>query len=381
MNANLSSMGKINIIADENISGLEYFEKLAIVSKVSGRSLSSEIIQNADALLVRSVSNVNESLLNNSSIKFIASATSGIDHVDVNYLQENNIQFAHAPGSNANSVVQYVFASFAFLSKKYDFDWRELSIGIIGAGKVGGLLADYLDKLNIDCVIYDPFLGESHPHSDKFVSFEKVLEQDLFSVHTPLTKEGPYPTWHLFNEKVIEALNKGSIMINTSRGAVFDNQTLHSKYKNKSWKCVLDVWENEPDIFLPLLNQVDIGTSHIAGYSYEGKEQGTAQIYQAFVDYFELDEAQTYPINNENKLLKFANSDSELNQINQAILAAYPIEYDYKKLLELDVDIPTSSFDGLRKNYPLRREFQYYRLDYSSITSNAEKTLRCLGFN
>jgi len=168
---------ELQIVADENISGLESFEKLANVSKVSGRLMSAENIKNADALLVRSVSKINKQLLEGSAVKFVASATSGVDHIDVNYLQENNIQFAHAPGSNANSVVQYVFSSMAFLAKKYDFDWRELSVGIIGAGHVGGLLAEYLEKLNIDFVIYDPFLDENHLYSDNFVPFEKVLKQ------------------------------------------------------------------------------------------------------------------------------------------------------------------------------------------------------------
>ncbi len=167
---------KIQVIADENISGLEYFDGIAELTKVSGRLLSAQTVKHADALLVRSVSKINKDLLKNSSVKFVASATSGIDHVDLEFLKRSNIYFAHAPGSNANSVVQYVFASLAFLSKKYDFDWRELSIGIIGAGNVGGLLAKFLHRLNIDFVIYDPFLDDSHPFSDKFVSFERALK-------------------------------------------------------------------------------------------------------------------------------------------------------------------------------------------------------------
>ena len=245
---------ELQVVADENIIGLENFEKFANVSKVPGRSLCAENIENADALLVRSVSKINKNLLNKSTVKFVASATSGIDHVDINYLKENNIQFAHAAGANANSVVQYIFASLAFLSTKYDFDWRTLSVGIVGAGNVGGLLADYLERLNIDYVIYDPFLDQSHPNSNKFVCFEEVRKQELITVHTPLTIEGPHPTWHLFDKKVIQSLNKSSILINTSRGEVFDNQALYAEYNNYAWKCVLDVWENEPDIFfMPII--------------------------------------------------------------------------------------------------------------------------------
>lgn len=372
---------ELQIVADENISGLNHFAKLGNVSKVSGRSLSAETIKDADALLVRSVSAINKGLLEKSSVKFIASATSGIDHVDLNYLQENNIQFAHAPGSNANSVVQYVFASMAFLSEKHAFDWRELSVGIIGAGHVGGLLATFLDKLNIDFAIYDPYLNESHNYSDRFVSFEKALEQDLVTIHTPLTLDGTYPTRHLFNAKVIQELSKDTILINSSRGAVLDNQILHQEYKHKNRKCVLDVWENEPDIFLPLLRQLDIGTSHIAGYSYEAKEQGSAQIYQAFVEFFNLDKAATYPVNTESKLLELPLSKSDLTQINQAILAAYPIEHDHQEMLGLANKGATIRFDDLRKNYTLRREFSHYCLDYSGYSLAVEQVLRNLGFN
>jgi len=372
---------KLQIVADENISGLENFEKLANVSKIYGRLISAQNVKNADALLVRSVSNINSSLLENSSVKFVASATSGIDHIDLEYLQENNIHFSHAPGSNANSVVQYVFASLAFLSAKYDFDWRKLSVGIVGAGNVGCLLAKYLKKLNIKFLIYDPYLDDSHPFSDKLDSFEKVLKQDLITLHIPLSRQGSFPTWHLFDETVIRDLSKDSIIINTSRGAVIDNQALHSEYNSHAWKCVLDVWENEPDIYLPLLKQVDIGTSHIAGYSYEGKEQGSAQIYEAFVDFFCLEKATVFPLNTESKQLEVPKNKLELEQINHTILAAYPISHDYKKMLQLTDNSQITNFDELRKKYSLRREFQFYNLDYAGLTAAAEKTLRILGFN
>lgn len=372
---------KIRVVADENISGLEHFEKIADVSRISGRSICRENIKHADALLVRSVSVINKQLLENTAIRFIASATSGIDHVDIDYLRKNDIQFAYAPGSNANSVVQYVFASLAFLSQKYDFDWRGLSFGIVGAGNVGGLLANYLNKLQIDFSIYDPFLPKSHPYGDRFVSFREIQKQDVISVHTPLTVEGTFPTRHLFDKHVIHSLNKNVILINTSRGAVFDNAALHQEYASHSWKCVLDVWENEPDILIPLLRDVDLGTSHIAGYSHEGKEQGSAQIYQAFVEFFGIENVPVYPLDNHTRLLDVPAGKTELEQINQAILAAYAIQHDYLQMLELANNNPAVSFDVLRKRYPLRREFQYYQLDYSAFTAPAEKALRILGFN
>lgn len=372
----------IQVVADENISGLEYFDRIAQVTRVSGRSLSAVKVQAADALLIRSVSVINEALLENSNITFIASATSGIDHVDQDLLERKNIHFSHAPGSNANSVVQYVFASLAFLSEKYIFDWRKLSIGIVGAGNVGGLLAQYLNKLGIDFAIYDPYLKESHPFSEKIVSFETILKQDVITVHTPLTTKGLYPTWHMFDKAVLQSLRKDSIIINTSRGAVFDNKALDSEYQKQSWKCVLDVWENEPDFHMPLLEKVDIGTFHIAGYSYEGKEQGSAQIYKAFVDFFNMDKAAAYPIDEDKKILKApGDCQSELQQINKTILTAYDISSDHEKMLQLMLKAPATNFDELRKNYSLRREFQYFCLGETGFTAAAKKVLHSLGFN
>jgi erythronate-4-phosphate dehydrogenase len=375
------SKTKVRVIADENINGLECFERIADLTRVSGRTISAEHIKNADALLIRSVSKIHQNLLHNSPVRFIASATSGIDHVDVDYLQKNNIHFSYAPGSNANSVIQYVFAGLAFLSEKYTFDWRALSFGIVGAGNVGGLLARYFDKLKIRFSIYDPFLPEGHPYSDRFVPFDEVLQQDVITLHTPLTTTGTYPTHHLLDRKALQTLNKNTILINAARGAVIDNQALYEALDKHTWKCVLDVWENEPDIFLPLLEKVDIGTTHIAGYSFEGKEQGSAIIYKDFVNFFELDDAQAFPVNKETKLLDVSFRESELEQINQAILSAYAIQNDYAQMLEIKKDNSASGFDALRKNYPLRHEFQHYRLDYSAFSENAGKVLRTLGFN
>ncbi len=210
----------IQIVADENINGLQYFEKLATVKKVRGRQISNDIIRSADALLIRSVTQVNRQLLEQSNVKFIASATSGIDHIDLDYLKKNNVEFAYAPGSNATSVVQYVFACLAQLSKKYDFDWRNKSVGIIGAGHVGGLLASYLEQLDMNFLIYDPLLGHKYAHSNKLTVLDKVLQQDVITVHTPLTWQEPYPTYHMFDKKMLRDFSRDKVLINTSRGRV-----------------------------------------------------------------------------------------------------------------------------------------------------------------
>tara|TARA_R110000824_G_scaffold288508_3_gene476770 strand:- start:97881 stop:99023 length:1143 start_codon:yes stop_codon:yes gene_type:complete len=375
----------LHIVADENISGLEHFEKIASLTKIAGRDISPQAIRQADAILVRSVTKIDKELLDKSSVKFVGSTTSGIDHVDTNFLEQENIKFAYAPGSNANSVVQYVVACLALLSEKHGFDWRKLSVGIVGAGNIGSLLAYYLDKLSINFVIYDPFLDSKHPLAEHFVSFHEVLRQEVISLHTPLTTSGPEPSYHLFNAELIQKLKPDTILINAARGAVIDNQGLLSRLVDKQagpLHCVLDVWENEPDISLPLLAQVEIGTCHIAGYSLEGKEQGTEQIYQAFTDFFGLHQADKYPLSQEKMPLKVdLVGKNPLQEINQSILAAYEIHIDHQQLQQLLNDNAVNSFDLLRKGYPLRREFPCYQLDYSAYSAEAENTLRKLGFS
>ncbi len=374
----------IYIVADENISGLEPFEKLGILEKINGRAFTPELVSKADALLIRSVTKIDSNLLKKSNVKFIASATSGIDHVDLNYLQQNDVHFAYAPGSNAMSVVQYFFSSLAYLSNKYQMDWRELRFGIVGAGNIGALLAEVLQNLELPFLIYDPFLDSSHRFAERMTDFETVMKQDLVTIHTPLTRATAHPTFHFIDQNVLDGLTKDTFIINAARGGVIDNQALLETIKKSPYlKCVLDVWENEPNINLDLLKKVDIGSSHIAGYSFEGKEKGTAQIYDSFVKYYQIPDARPYPINTEQAELNLDLPEDALAQINLTILSAYNVSEDSKKLMQVlrTGDESGVSFDKLRKEYAYRREFSYFCLDYSAYHPKAANLLKTLGFS
>lgn len=372
----------LTIVADENLLGLQAFETFAKVIRLNGRRISPADLKAADALLVRSVTPVNRSLLQDTPVKFVASATSGIDHVEQDYLQERGIHFAYAPGSNARSVVQYVFAAMALLSGRNNFDWRKLSYGIVGGGNIGSMLADYLTRLDIEFGIYDPFLGQDYVHARHLESFQAILGKDVVTLHTPLSKEGAYPTCHLVNTAVLEKLHAGNILLNTSRGAVLDNAALWQRLQQvDAPDCVLDVWEHEPEIDLKLLGRVSLATPHIAGYSVEGKEQGTAMIYQALTDFFRVREAPAYPVESKPLPLSIAAEGSELEQINQAILSAYSIAEDHRTMQGLlTSENAAGGFDGLRKNYPSRHEFAYYLPDYPALRPECARTLRLLDF-
>ncbi|RYE56433.1 MAG: 4-phosphoerythronate dehydrogenase, partial [Sphingobacteriales bacterium] len=257
----------MKILADENIPLVnEFFQSLGKVITRPGRTMSAVDAQDAKALLVRSVTNVNQSLLSGSDVTFVGTCTIGIDHLDQNWLHDNHVGFSSAPGCNANSVVEYVYAALCQL----DVNWLDKKFGIIGCGNVGGLLHTRLKQQGVDCYCYDP-LRTSEDNSD-LVSLEEVLACDVISMHTPLTKTGAHPTFHLINLPELQQLKTGAVLLNCGRGAVINNSDLLAFLSQRSdVRVVLDVWEPEPNISVDLLDKVELGSPHIAGYSYDGK--------------------------------------------------------------------------------------------------------------
>ena len=361
----------MKIVADENMPLVrEMFSPYGEVVTYPGRKLTAEHVWDADALLVRSVTEVNSGLLEGSRVKFVGSATIGVDHVDQQYLDQREICFANAPGCNANSVVQYVLSVLFTLRS----DWMEQTIGIVGCGNVGGRLYRVLTKLGVRCRCYDPFLTKEK--IPDLVSFDDVLQSDVLCLHTPLTSEGTFPTYHLLDEAALAQLSPKALLINAGRGAVVDNAALLRLLPDKSWQVALDVWEQEPDIVLPLLEQVNIGTPHIAGYSDDGKVNGTGMIRDAFctwqglgVPEIDLSPDQPIPVT--------------ASSLTQAVLATYNVVEEDRRmrqaLLAERVNVP-SVFDRLRKTYPQRLEFQHYRIE-STPSEELSRQLSVLGFS
>jgi erythronate-4-phosphate dehydrogenase len=270
---------KLKIVADENIAyAAHFFASLGELVLLPGRSICRADVQDADILLVRSVTAVNGALLEGTAVRFVGSCTIGTDHIDLQWLQEKNVYFAYAPGCNAQAVVEYVLSALRAL----EVDFSESRIGIVGCGNVGSRLLRNLHERGADVVGYDPFLeGSNLP----LVDFEAILACDVICLHTPLTKTGAFPTFHLFDQAVINRLKSNTVLLNAGRGAVIDNIALLTRIENHNdLSVVLDVWENEPAINGELLVYVAIGTPHIAGYSAEGKLRGTEMVYEALCD-------------------------------------------------------------------------------------------------
>jgi len=277
----------MKIIADENIPFVEdCFSSIGKVEAVPGREITPCVVADADVLLVRSITPVGADLLAGSKVRFVATATIGFDHIDVDFLRRNNIGFASAPGSNANSAAEYVIAGLLEMGRKYEIDLEEKSIGIIGVGNVGSRVAKKCASLGMQIYLNDPPL-QRQTGEGKYLPLDELFDCDFITLHTPLTFEGVDKTYHLADEKFFKSLKERCVFVNASRGGVVDSRALKTAIRaGRLRAAVLDVWENEPDIDVELLEMVDIGTPHIAGYSLDGKVVGMIMIYKAVCKYF-----------------------------------------------------------------------------------------------
>jgi len=377
----------MKIIADENIPCVEQaFASLGEVSLLPGRGMRPEQVCDAELLLVRSVTAVDQRLLEGSSVRFVGSATIGFDHVDRAWLQQHDIGFATAPGCNAISAAEYVVSALLVLAERKGFELAGKTVGIIGCGNVGSRVRDKLTALGMRCVVNDPPLQAQGGHDD-FVSLDEVLQADVITVHVPYTRDGRYPTHHLVDGDVLKRLKTGALFINTSRGAVTDNPALNKLLAERDdLSVVLDVWEGEPAISTELLERVDLGTPHIAGYSLDGKLRGTEMIYQAACEHFGQS-AQWQAADNlpEAGVIEMGETEnlSVAAQIRSAVSGCYDICADDARLramLALPVGEQPAYFDRLRKEYPVRREFSTTSVLVDDADSECEPVLRGLGF-
>jgi erythronate-4-phosphate dehydrogenase len=379
----------MKIVADENIPLIDaFFSPLAEVIRLPGRTMTAADVKDADALIVRSVTKVNAALLSGSNVKFVGTCTIGVDHLDQQYFDDHAIAWSSAPGCNANSVVEYVYAALCHLN----INWLPVRFGIIGCGNVGGLLYKRLKAQGVDVRCYDPNLTPAQ--NPDLTSLEEVLACDVISMHTPLVTTGPYPSFHLLGRKELLQLKPGAVLINCGRGPVIDNQALLDVLNERDdLNVVLDVWEPEPDISLELLNKVLLGSPHIAGYSYDGKLNGTEMIYQAFCRHIDkapqASLAQLVPLleNNQLSVDGAILQAGDVYNIAQALIKqVYDIAADDARLRDLarlacagEANF-AEGFDNLRKHYPKRREFHNYQVALNHISEADKNWLKVLGF-
>jgi erythronate-4-phosphate dehydrogenase len=383
----------MKIVADQQIPHVvQAFSEFAEVTLCNGREITAEKIHHADALLLRSVTAVNADLLEGSQVKFVATATSGLNHIDMGYLERNNIGFAHAKGSNARSVAEYVLSSLFVLADQNDFKFKDKTVGVIGCGEVGSRVVALLEVLGVKTIINDPPLkdasGKDEMCDGKYRDIHELFSADIITLHVPLTGDGPYPTQNLLDAQFLSQLNDDVILLNTARGGVINEAALKNHLTcHKDMKVVMDVWEDEPDIDLELLTEIDIGTPHIAGYSTDGKIHATEMIFESLCEFFSLDYKwnPVVELSTANSLeLPLGSELDDQDAIQMAILASYDVRGDSASLRQLSAisfEQRSQYFDELRKNYPVRREFPatVFRLPEDRKTLAGK--LRKLGFN
>ena len=360
----------MRLVADKNIPFLKgVLEPFFDVEYYSGSEITSEIVRNADALIIRTRTICDPNLLSGSSVKFIGSATIGFDHIDTNYCANNNITWVSAPGCNSAGVQQWVAAALIHWAELNSRTLSGLTIGVVGVGNVGKKVVELAKVLGMKVLCCDPPRKRNEGLSD-FVDFETVLrESDIITFHVPLNYEGIDRTFHMLNSHSIALCKPDILIINSSRGEVINTECLISFLEsNPNAQAALDVWENEPNLSVELLRKTIIATPHIAGYSLEGKVMGTKMIIDSLSQFFNLGINPWFP--NPNPLVEKIKMSNPQNIVT-AIKSTYNILGD-------DLRNTFESFENLRNNYNYRRDFSGYIID---INFKYSEDLNRIGFS
>ncbi|WP_299196808.1 4-phosphoerythronate dehydrogenase [uncultured Amphritea sp.] len=373
----------LNIVADENIPALErLFGHLGQIHKLPGRTIQNSDLQQADLLLVRSVTRVDQPLLDNTPVRFVGTATIGMDHIDTDWLKANGIGFSSAPGCNADAVAEYVISNLLLVAAEQNFSLTDKVVGIVGVGNVGRRLQQRLADLGVKLLLNDPLRADAGEAG--FIGLSALLEQaDIICLHTPLTHSGAHPSYHLLHEQNLHMIKPGAILLNAGRGPVIDNKALlHWHQQRADVTLVLDVWEDEPVVDSHLAQRARIGTPHIAGYTLDGKIRGTWMLYRAFC----LQQGITPEIELSDCLANAGPAPEILLEgsetLTDIVHAIYQPEADFQRFMDslVDADAQPLAFDLLRKNYPVRREFVAAKLSGATPSAELSQQLQAVGF-
>jgi erythronate-4-phosphate dehydrogenase len=370
-----------SFIADSHIPFLKgVIEPFAKMRYAKNGKIDHAMAMKADGLIIRTRTRCDAALLEGTPVKFIATATIGLDHIDTDYCAEKGISWQHAPGCNASSVKQYIASVLVTLAGNHSFSLSGKKIGIIGVGHVGSKVAQLAEALGMVPLLNDPPRARNEG-SHGFVSLEEIQENaDVITLHVPLSYDGPDKTLHLADENFFQGLRKKPLLINTSRGTIVDTHAVKNAIRKRSIsRFTADVWENEPDLDVELQNMSYIATPHIAGYSVEGKANGTAACVRAASRFFGfgLDDWYPSPLPSPHKPLIEINATGKTNEqiIAEAILATYNVRYD-----DIILRNDPAQFENFRNHYPVRREFEAFTVECKNSSPDLNQQLITLGF-
>ena len=371
----------IRIAADEKIPFLKgVLEPYANVVYLPGSQINRKAAMESDALIIRTRTKCNSELLSGTPVKFIGTATIGFDHIDTDYCEKNNIKWINAAGCNSSSVQQYIAAALLRIAGESGFSLEDKVLGIVGVGNVGSKVQNLAKILGMKVILNDPPRARKE-RKKIFVSLDQVLkESDIITLHVPLNMDGKDKTFHLFDTGIFDKVKNGAWLINSSRGEVVETEALKNAIsEEKLAGTVIDVWEKEPEIDIPLMHAAFLATSHIAGYSTDGKANGTSLIIRELCRFFNVPLADWFPeaitAPSEPVLSIDCNGKSREEIIRKAVFHSYNIVED-----DIRLRFDPSHFEKERENYPVRREFPSYTINLKDGTPEIETKLKELGF-
>jgi erythronate-4-phosphate dehydrogenase len=368
----------VKFIVDRNIRGAESgFGHHGELVMTEGRAIRREHLANADALIIRTATRVDEALLHGTPVGFVGTTSIGTDHLDIPWLVREGISWASAPGCNADSAAQYTLAMIWLACARQERKLEDLRVGIVGRGNVGSRVQRLLQALGVHTVANDPPLADRGETG--LVSLEEALEQDVVTLHVPLTADGPHPTHGLMSASRMARIPDGSLLVNTARGDVVDGEALLRELQSGRLAAALDVWPGEPLIGSELLAATIVATPHVAGYSSDGKLRGTRMVYERFCNWADLDpQPEEDPPAGETSLT-VGPDECALSRALEAACFVSLHDRQMKALVPLTAEKRKHAFDELRRNYPQRRDFHAWSVECADATDT--QLLEALGFS
>lgn len=373
----------MKIVCDNKIPFIRgVFEPWAEVVYLPGAETTPAVVRDADAVVTRTRTRCDAALLAGSSVRVVASATIGYDHIDTAWCEAHGILWRNAPGCNSSSVKQYIAAVLCTLARRHGLRLDALTLGVVGVGNVGSKVAEAAALLGMRVLLCDPPRARAEG-AEGFVDLDTLVAQsDIVTLHVPLSREGEDATWHLFDEARLAAMRPDQFLINSSRGPVVDGAALRAALQAKALRgAVLDVWEGEPEPDRSLMALLDIATPHIAGYSADGKANGTRMSVRTVAAVLGLPLADWRPadIPAPAQPLEFsldASGKSRQEVLSEAILHTYDILADDRALRA-----HPERFEQLRGDYPVRREPTAFTLRLQGGNPALADALAALGFH
>jgi len=374
----------LRIIADKNIPHVyNAFKAIGQLRLLESGEITAATVRNCDILVVRYVTRIDKKLLAGSRIKFVGTVSAGTDHIDLRYLKEQKIAFSSAPGSNAESVAEYVIAALLSLHERGSISIPDATLGVVGVGNVGSRVAQKAKALGMNVLLNDP--PKRRATGDKsFKPLSKLMDSDVITIHTPLTFTGKDKTAGLFGADRLARLKRGAVILNSARGGIVCERSLKDCLASgRLGGAAIDVWENEPYIAPGLVELADISTPHVAGLSREARLAAVCVIYAAVCAHFGISPAWKPPIRRRAPLsCSCSQGDTPCSVLHGAVRRIYNIEKDSADFKREAAKAPTAAaaFNAFRKRYRHRVEFSCRELALSGPVRPLSRVLRILGF-